>query len=108
MSKARVASPPAKTYPEWVDTIGVGKVEWSRKWARIRAQKSVRWGNQYDWVYNLKLTAKLGGHSLTYQRYSIEELQHKRFPKAVMDEIIAAYVELQLATASPGPDVTYA
>lgn len=98
MRKTRIAAPPAKTYPDWIDKVGVGKVEWSRKWARTRAQKSVRWDNQYAWVYDLKITAKLGGQSLIYRLLSIAELQHKGFPKTLMDEIIAAYVELQLAT----------
>ncbi len=84
-----------KTYPQWIDKIGVGKVEWSRKWARI--SNVVRTGGVlHMWVYDLKLTARMCGHTVDYLRTSVRALEQENFPPALMEEITVAYAEFLL------------
>lgn len=83
-----------KTYPQWIDKIGVGKVEWSRQWARVSNWR--RGSDQYTWVYDLKLTSRMGGHHVSYLRTTVAELEHENFPPALVDEITAAYAEFLL------------
>lgn len=86
-----------KTYPQWIDKLGVGKVEWSKQWARVSNRRNrVRLNNWFEWVYDLKLTARMGGHHVSYLRTTVAELEHENFPPALMDEITAAYAEFML------------
>jgi hypothetical protein len=83
-----------KTYLQWIDKIGVGKVEWSRTWARVPNRRRIT--NEFMWVYDLKLTSKIGGHHVSYLRTSIADLSLEHFPPALMDEITATYAEFLL------------
>ena len=89
----------AREVDEWVRKVGIGKVEWSRKWARSIGKRSVRPGDQYEWVIDLKLTAKIGGQFVIYTRMTMDELLEMGpgFSKDQLQEIVVAYVEFKLS-----------
>jgi hypothetical protein len=72
-------------------------VEWKRQWARVQHSDRIRPNTKrFDWVYDLKLTSRIGGYVIVYVRTSPEDMLSVNLPEDVLAEITALYAEIVL------------
>lgn len=79
---------------EWITKVGVGKIEWERRWEQYRVKGTNKMHMRYS--FSLKLTARIGGQYVTHTGITLEDHRLKAYPPELLDEITAAYAEFLL------------
>lgn len=93
----------AREVDAWVRKVGIGQIDWSRDWSRKTT--NVRANSQYEWTIRLKLTARIGKSYTIYTRITPKELQDMDFSEEQLAEILASYVEFQLARKASDDEI---